>query len=153
MAIAEVAGYAHLSGADIEALAAELEAIRVDIGRSQDTNVKLRALAEQVIADVRTLTYDDDSLPSRAAFDQLLLTRTNASQPKQRRNALKHSPAARPPTPDPPVWRAALSLSGGGQYISAHAAFRGGNPFSSDGLGTGLTQRPVVRWCWRRPLA
>ena len=31
MAIAEVAEYAHLSGVDIEALAAELEAIRVDI--------------------------------------------------------------------------------------------------------------------------
>lgn len=31
MAVAEVAEYAHLSGVDIEALAAELEAIRVDI--------------------------------------------------------------------------------------------------------------------------
>jgi hypothetical protein len=35
MAIAEVAEYAHLSGVDIEALAAELEAIRVDIEDSR----------------------------------------------------------------------------------------------------------------------
>lgn len=43
--------------------------------RSQETNVKLRALAEQLLADIRTLKPDDDeSLPSRAAFDQLLLT-------------------------------------------------------------------------------
>jgi fructose-specific component phosphotransferase system IIB-like protein len=42
--------------------------------RSQASNVKLRALAEQVLVDVRTLTHDEDSLPSRPAFDQLLLT-------------------------------------------------------------------------------
>ena len=41
--------------------------------RSQECNVKLRALAEQLLNDIRTLTQDD-SLPSRAAFDQLLLT-------------------------------------------------------------------------------
>jgi NADPH-dependent stearoyl-CoA 9-desaturase len=35
MAIAEVAEYAHVSGVDIEALAAELEAIRVDIEDSR----------------------------------------------------------------------------------------------------------------------
>jgi hypothetical protein len=35
MTIAEVAEYAHLSGVDIEALAAELEAIRVDIEDSR----------------------------------------------------------------------------------------------------------------------
>jgi len=35
MAIAEVAEYAHLSDADIEALAAELEAIRLDIEDSR----------------------------------------------------------------------------------------------------------------------
>jgi hypothetical protein len=33
--------------------------------RSQESNIKLRALAEQVLADVRTLTHDEDSLPSR----------------------------------------------------------------------------------------
>ena len=33
-----------------------------------------RALAEQVLADVRTLAHDEDSLPSRPAFDRLLLT-------------------------------------------------------------------------------
>ena len=42
--------------------------------RSQEGNVKLRALAEQVLADVQTLSHDEDSLPSRPAFDQLLLT-------------------------------------------------------------------------------
>ena len=41
--------------------------------RSQETNVKLRALAEQLIADVRTLEYDE-SVPSRSTFDRLLLT-------------------------------------------------------------------------------
>jgi fructose-specific component phosphotransferase system IIB-like protein len=42
--------------------------------RSQEANVKLRALAEQLLVDVRTLTHDEGSLPSRPAFDQLLLT-------------------------------------------------------------------------------
>jgi PAS domain S-box-containing protein len=42
--------------------------------RSQECNVKLRSLAEQLLEDVRTLTHDEDSLPSRAAFDELLLT-------------------------------------------------------------------------------
>jgi hypothetical protein len=42
--------------------------------RSQETNTKLRALAEQLLADVRTLKADDESLPSRAAFDRPLLT-------------------------------------------------------------------------------
>jgi hypothetical protein len=42
--------------------------------RSQESNVRLRALAEQVLVDVRTLTHDEDSLPSRPAFDRLLLT-------------------------------------------------------------------------------
>ena len=42
--------------------------------RSQQSNVKLRALAEQVLIDVRTLTHDEDSLPSRPAFDRPLLT-------------------------------------------------------------------------------
>lgn len=41
--------------------------------RSQETNVKLRALAEQLIADVRALEYDE-TVPPRAAFDRLLLT-------------------------------------------------------------------------------
>lgn len=41
--------------------------------RSQETNVKLRALAEQLIADVRALEYDE-TIPPRAAFDRLLLT-------------------------------------------------------------------------------
>jgi PAS domain S-box-containing protein len=42
--------------------------------RSQESNVRLRALAEQLLVDVRTLARGDDSLPSRAMFDRLLLT-------------------------------------------------------------------------------
>jgi PAS domain S-box-containing protein len=41
--------------------------------RSQETNVKLRALAEQLIADVRALDYDE-TIPPRGTFDRLLLT-------------------------------------------------------------------------------
>jgi PAS domain S-box-containing protein len=41
--------------------------------RSQETNVKLRALAEQLIADVRGLDYDE-TVPPRSTFDRLLLT-------------------------------------------------------------------------------
>jgi hypothetical protein len=42
--------------------------------RSQESNVRLRALAEQLLVDVRTVARDDNSLPSREMFDQLLLT-------------------------------------------------------------------------------
>jgi hypothetical protein len=41
--------------------------------RSQETNVKLRVLADQVIADFGELTYEE-TLPPRATFDHLLLT-------------------------------------------------------------------------------
>jgi hypothetical protein len=41
--------------------------------RSQETNVKLRVLAEQVITDFGDLTYEEN-LPPRATFDHLLLT-------------------------------------------------------------------------------
>ena len=41
--------------------------------RSQEANVKLRALAEQLLSDFRALNYDD-TLPGRAIFNQLLLT-------------------------------------------------------------------------------
>jgi hypothetical protein len=41
--------------------------------RSQETNVKLRVLADQVIADFAQLTYEE-VLPPRATFDHLLLT-------------------------------------------------------------------------------
>ena len=44
--------------------------------RSQEANIKLRVLAEQLLADFRALDYDD-TLPSRAVFDQLLLTAHN----------------------------------------------------------------------------
>ena len=41
--------------------------------RSQETNVKLRALAEQLLTDIRTLGHDD-SASYRSIFDRLLLT-------------------------------------------------------------------------------
>jgi hypothetical protein len=41
--------------------------------RSQEANVKLRILAEQVLADFAGLTYEE-TLPARATFDHLLLT-------------------------------------------------------------------------------
>ena len=41
--------------------------------RSQETNVKLRVLAEQLLSDYRELVYEE-ALPPRATFDHLLLT-------------------------------------------------------------------------------
>lgn len=41
--------------------------------RSQETNTRVRSLADQLLADVRTLKQDDDS-PDRSMFDRLLLT-------------------------------------------------------------------------------
>jgi hypothetical protein len=41
--------------------------------RSQETNVKLRILAEQLLTDFGELTYEE-TLPSRSTFDHLLLT-------------------------------------------------------------------------------
>ncbi|MFL6088145.1 MAG: PAS and ANTAR domain-containing protein [Mycobacterium sp.] len=41
--------------------------------RSQETNIKLRILAEQVLADFAGLAYEE-TLPPRATFDHLLLT-------------------------------------------------------------------------------
>ncbi|MDG4668415.1 PAS and ANTAR domain-containing protein [Mycobacterium sp. 236(2023)] len=41
--------------------------------RSQDANVKLRLLAEQLLSEYSELTYDE-TLPPRATFDHLLLT-------------------------------------------------------------------------------
>jgi PAS domain S-box-containing protein len=41
--------------------------------RSQEANVKLRVLAEQVVKDFLELSYDD-VLPTRAEYDRLLLT-------------------------------------------------------------------------------
>src|SRR4051794_5625848 len=41
--------------------------------RSQETNTKLRALAEQIVKDFLKLPYDD-VLPARAMYDRLLLT-------------------------------------------------------------------------------
>ena len=44
--------------------------------RSQEANIKLRRLAEQLLSDFRALNYDD-TLPQRSMFDQLLLTAHN----------------------------------------------------------------------------
>lgn len=41
--------------------------------RSQETNVKLRVIAEQIVADFVGLQYDE-TLPSRSEYDRLLLT-------------------------------------------------------------------------------
>jgi fructose-specific component phosphotransferase system IIB-like protein len=41
--------------------------------RSQETNTKLRALAQQIVTDFLELQYDED-LPPRNAYDRLLLT-------------------------------------------------------------------------------
>ncbi|MGD9619194.1 MAG: PAS and ANTAR domain-containing protein [Mycolicibacterium sp.] len=41
--------------------------------RSQETNVKLRLLAERLLSDFAGLSYDEQ-MPPRAAFDHLLLT-------------------------------------------------------------------------------
>lgn len=41
--------------------------------RSQETNVKLRVIAEQLVADFLSLDYDE-ALPERVIFDRLLLT-------------------------------------------------------------------------------
>jgi ANTAR domain len=50
--------------------------------RSQEGNVKLRALAERVLADVLTLKHDKGAPLSRQTFDELFLKPTNAWQPK-----------------------------------------------------------------------
>jgi PAS domain S-box-containing protein len=44
------------------------------IWRSQSSNVKVRALAQQVLADIQSFTYDENSARSRDTFDQLFLT-------------------------------------------------------------------------------
>jgi PAS domain S-box-containing protein len=44
--------------------------------RSQETNTKLRALAEQIVRDFLALPYDE-VLPARAVYDRLLLTAHN----------------------------------------------------------------------------
>jgi hypothetical protein len=45
--------------------------------RSQESQVKLRALAQQVVADIQSVKYDEDSQRSRERFDQLFLTAHN----------------------------------------------------------------------------
>ena len=41
--------------------------------RSQESNVKLRKIADQLLADIRELVYDD-CVPPRKTFDHLLMT-------------------------------------------------------------------------------
>lgn len=52
--------------------------------RSQESNVKLRLLAEQLIADFAGLHYEE-TLPSRATFDHLLLTAHQRANPDGQR--------------------------------------------------------------------
>jgi AmiR/NasT family two-component response regulator len=49
------------------------EAFEVLKWRSQETNVKLRKIADQLLTDIRELEYDD-RLPPRQTFDRLLMT-------------------------------------------------------------------------------
>lgn len=44
--------------------------------RSQETNTKLRLLAEQIAQDFLGLTYEEE-LPPRSTYDRLLLTAHN----------------------------------------------------------------------------
>jgi hypothetical protein len=48
--------------------------LRRQVESAQDTNIRLRALAEQLVADIHTIKHDDGSPLSRPTFDQLLLT-------------------------------------------------------------------------------
>ena len=41
--------------------------------RSQETNVKLRVLAEQLLSDARALEYNENP-PPRSTFDRVFLT-------------------------------------------------------------------------------
>ena len=57
--------------------------------RSQATNVKLRAIAEQIVEDFLGLAYSD-VLPARSLYDQLLLTaheRVNCADAQRVRGA------------------------------------------------------------------
>jgi PAS domain S-box-containing protein len=47
------------------------------VWRSQESQVKLRALAQQVLIDIRSFDSDEDSQRSREKFDQLFLTAHN----------------------------------------------------------------------------
>jgi hypothetical protein len=49
------------------------EAFEVLKWRSQETNVKLRKIADQLLTDLRKLKYDN-RLPPRKTFDSLLMT-------------------------------------------------------------------------------
>ena len=49
------------------------EAFEVLRWRSQETNVKLRKIAAQLLTDIRKLQYDNH-LPPRQTFDRLLMT-------------------------------------------------------------------------------
>lgn len=55
----------------VSAAVAEIADNRATI--EQETNVKLRTLAEQLVADFAGLIYEE-VLPARASFDHLLLT-------------------------------------------------------------------------------
>jgi hypothetical protein len=60
--------------------------------RSQETNVKPSAVAEPLLADVRTVERDEDFVPSRAGFDRLLLSSHQRGEPKPRLSPTMGSP-------------------------------------------------------------
>jgi PAS domain S-box-containing protein len=54
--------------------------------RSQETNTKLRALAEQLVEDIRALRHAEGTLPLRSAFDRALLTTHQRVRARAARN-------------------------------------------------------------------
>ena len=80
--------------------------------RSQETNVKLRPLAEQIVADFLAVAHDE-ALPARSVYDNLLLTAqeriTDVDSERRRRPhrcwpcrpARTGAPASVPPAQDP----------------------------------------------------
>ncbi|MGZ5377754.1 MAG: PAS and ANTAR domain-containing protein [Mycobacterium sp.] len=56
------------------------------IWRSQETNMKVRTLAEQVLIDIASFKYEQDPQKSRETFDQLFLTADIRASELDRRN-------------------------------------------------------------------
>jgi PAS domain S-box-containing protein len=52
-------------------------AFQLLVWRSQESQLKLRVLAQQVVTDIQSVEFDEDSRRSRERFDQLFLTAHN----------------------------------------------------------------------------
>src|SRR5258705_9616406 len=72
-------------GGDIYRIDADAAAFGVLKWRSQESHIKLRALAEQLLEDIRTLRPDDEALPPGSAFHRLLLTTPHREMAKPAR--------------------------------------------------------------------